>query len=671
MKHLLCTAALGAALLFPAAGFAQEPATTPASASEGTLVYEPAFFAASNPSSALDMVSRIPGFSINDGASVRGFAGAGGNVLINGARPASKDDGASSVLSRTPASRVERIELIRGSAPGIDMQGQSVVANVILRNEVSRQHTVQGQVHVFEGGPSVPTGRYEFSSTDNGTQWGFQIGRTLAMSDSTGWGTATRFDANGDVILEERVRNRFDGGGWQTRGNWASDMVGGRLELTGGYNWFEYFDELSFSAPGSPERLFTFDDDGSRVDLGLRYERPLGDRLNLETRLIQNYRWGGFTSTASGPGLDQLFEADRTSGETIARGVLRWQRSETLSYEGGGELAYNFLDTEQNFTNNGTPVTLPLASTLVEEIRGELFGQTTWRRSDRMRVEAGLRLEHSTIRQSGDASAERSFFYPKPRVAVTFDPAENRQIRLRFERELGQLNFGDFAASTSFSNDQIRGGNLDLRPQQRWISEAVFEQRFNGDGVATLTLRHDEISDVIDVVPLDGGLTAIGNIGDGTLTRVAANVRLPLRDLGLERGRLTVKAQYDHTRVTDPTNGASREISRVRPFTSSIDFENDVPDWNLRWGVNYMPWFREPTFNPDQQRNFELRHYVTLFAEYTFDNGLAAYISVTKWDDMRIDREVYSDRVTQALAFREEQRIDPRDFVQIRLRRTF
>ena len=38
---------------------------------------------------------------------------------------------------------------------------------------------------------------------------------------------------------------------------------------------------------------------------------------------------------------------------------------------------------------------------------------------------------------------------------------------------------------------------------------------------------------------------------------------------------------------------------------------------------------------------------------------------------MRIDREVYSDRVTQALAFREEQRIDPRDFVQIRLRRTF
>lgn len=111
-----------------------------------------------------------------------------------------------------------------------------------------------------------------------------------------------------------------------------------------------------------------------------------------------------------------------------------------------------------------------------------MFGQASWRRTDRLRLEAGLRLEHSTIRQSGDAASERSFFYPKPRLALSWDPQENRQVRLRFERELGQLNFGDFAASTSLSNDQVRGGNLDLRPQQRWISEAVFEQRFNGEG---------------------------------------------------------------------------------------------------------------------------------------------------------------------------------------------
>ncbi|MCC5995918.1 MAG: hypothetical protein JJU18_06060 [Oceanicaulis sp.] len=668
MKHLFCSAAIALAALTPAIALAQSPAGGTA---ENILIYEPAFFAASNPSSALDMVSRIPGFSVSDGASVRGFAGAGGNVLINSARPASKDDGASSVLSRTPASRVKQIELIRGGSPGIDMQGQSVIVNVILRNEVSRQHTLTGQAMVFEGGPALPSGRYEFSASNNGAQWGFQIGRTTPLRDASGWGVSTRRDAGGNVISTERLRNSYDGWGWQTRANWSGPAGEGRMEVTGGYSWSEFSDELSFSAPGSPERLFLFDDDSSRADLGLRYERALSDTLNLETRLIQNYRWGGFTNTAAGPGLDQRFQADRDSGETIVRGVLRWQRSETLTWEGGGELAYNFMDTTQAFTHNGVPVTLPLASTLVEELRGETFGQASWRRSDRLRLEAGLRLEHSTLRQSGDASSQRSFFYPKPRLALTWDPQENRQVRLRFERELGQLNFGDFAASTSLSNDQVRGGNLDLRPQQRWISEAVFEQRFNGEGVATLTLRHDAISDVIDVIPLDGGLAAIGNIGDGSLTRIAANVRLPLRDLGLERGRVTVNAQYDHTQVTDPTTGQTRQISRVRPLTGSVRFENDVPDWNLSWGVNYWPFYRDTTFNPDQKSWFEVHNYVTLFAEYTFNNGLAAYLAVTVWDDFRVDREVYADRATQAIAFREEQRIDPRDFLNVRLRRTF
>lgn len=50
--------------------------------------------------------------------------------------------------------------------------------------------------------------------------------------------------------------------------------------MTGGYSWFEYRDELSFSVPGSSERQFSFDDEGHRADLGVRYERALSDTLN-------------------------------------------------------------------------------------------------------------------------------------------------------------------------------------------------------------------------------------------------------------------------------------------------------------------------------------------------------------------------------------------------------
>ena len=49
------------------------------------------FFAAQNPNSAVDMVGRLPGFSLDTGASVRGFEGAAGNVLIDGQRPVVQD----------------------------------------------------------------------------------------------------------------------------------------------------------------------------------------------------------------------------------------------------------------------------------------------------------------------------------------------------------------------------------------------------------------------------------------------------------------------------------------------------------------------------------------------------------------------------------------------------
>ncbi|MDP2380928.1 MAG: TonB-dependent receptor, partial [Pseudohongiella sp.] len=179
--------------------------------SETVLMYQPDFFASSNPATAQDMVSRIPGFNISNGDDVRGFAGAGGNVLINGARPASKSDSVSSVLGRTVASRVSHIELIRGATPGIDMQGHSVVANVVLKEDVSRQHTVVAQGYFFDGGPTLPGGRYEFNANNNGRTTSLMLARVVAMNDSTGQGTLIRTDADGNTLLQETINNRFDG----------------------------------------------------------------------------------------------------------------------------------------------------------------------------------------------------------------------------------------------------------------------------------------------------------------------------------------------------------------------------------------------------------------------------------------------------------------------------
>ncbi len=134
-----------------------------AQSEQGISVYPPSFFADSRPATAYDMVSRLPGFSLDTGSSGRGFAGTAGNVLVDGARPTAKNDDLSTILGRIPAANVERIEVIRGGAPGIDMQGQAVVANIVRSKEGAHPDHPDLQHHLYRGGPMVAGGRCRVS----------------------------------------------------------------------------------------------------------------------------------------------------------------------------------------------------------------------------------------------------------------------------------------------------------------------------------------------------------------------------------------------------------------------------------------------------------------------------------------------------------------------------
>src|SRR5262245_9774789 len=100
---------------------------------QGVISYPPSFFAQYSPANAAEMVQRIPGFTFDGGSGARGYEGSGGNVLVDGQRPTTKTDDLDNILRRIPASAVERIDVIRGGAPGIDMQGKTVIANVVKK----------------------------------------------------------------------------------------------------------------------------------------------------------------------------------------------------------------------------------------------------------------------------------------------------------------------------------------------------------------------------------------------------------------------------------------------------------------------------------------------------------------------------------------------------------
>lgn len=673
---LLTAAAAPAALAADNAPAAPAPARqTAVPGDQAVLVFTPDFFAHARPNTALDMVNRVPGFSVNDGSDARGFEGAVGNVLINGARPASKNDTGSNVLGRTVAAQVERIELIRGGAPGIEMQGYSVVANVILKNTVSREHILTGNAFLFEGGQDLFGGSYQFTERRGDRTWGVTLSDGISNSDSNGAGPVVRIGPNGETLRNEDYYNDGYGGGNSIRGTYAGPLMGGKIDLTARYGINDWHNINRQTATGV-RRESLYDEDSTSGEFGAVYTRPLSEKLKLETRFIHEFKDFDSVSTsrtqlAGVNDPEQRFSADGASSETILRGMVRYQRSPSLDFEGGGEFAFNTLKVDQAYSVGGAPVALPSASVKVEETRGELFGKATWRIHPKWTLESGLRLESSTISQSGDAAQEKSFFFAKPRLLATWTPMPNNQLRLRLERTVGQLNFGDFAASAKFADEQVLGGNMNLQPESRWVGELTYEKRFWGEGIVSIGLRHDEISDVIDVIPLDGGLAAVGNIGDGTWDQLALTVTIPTDKLGVAGGKFNFKNTWNHTEVTDPTTGEIRPISNVRASQANISFQQDITRWKMQWGATWIPLLGQKGYEPDQIAGWRGHDYYELWGEYKPTPTLAIRAQVNLWDDFNVERTVFADRDTRPIAYVENRFVDPRTFYQIRLRKTF
>jgi len=104
-----------------------------------TITYDASFFDQYEPISALDMLRWIPGTSDiiptrrfggggGGGGQERGFGSGGDQVLINGKRLSGKSNDISSAVMRIQARSVDRIEVIRGTASGLDVRTEGILA---------------------------------------------------------------------------------------------------------------------------------------------------------------------------------------------------------------------------------------------------------------------------------------------------------------------------------------------------------------------------------------------------------------------------------------------------------------------------------------------------------------------------------------------------------------
>lgn len=675
---------------------APEVVATADTAGEGVIAYPPSFFADAQPQSAMDMISRVPGFQFDGGDSVRGFNGAAGNVLIDGQRPASKTDPLENILRRIPATTVERIELIRGGANGIDMQGKTVLVNVVRKTTASQQALWAVASGFVSDGRTSPAMRLEGSRRWDGRSIEGSVLFYNFIDDGAGEGPRLTFDPAGVLIQRAFADETAGGRGVETKGSFETPLLGGkfRINVAGkreAYNW-DLEDTTSFPSFYQFRAHDDFDEN-FRGEVGVQWSRDLSPKVAIELLGLQTWRDTDYLSTFDDTVDNFVFTQGSINGESILRGKMRYTFSDTLSLEGGAEGAYNFQDRTTAFDLNGAPIPIPAASVLVEETRAEVFGTATWRATPQLTVEAGARVEYSVLSQTGDTNLEETFVYPKPRLFVTWAPNEANQVRFRIEREVGQLNFGDFVSSAQLSTGVVTAGNANLVPGQSWTYELAYERRFWEKGALVLTAAYSQMQDVVDRIPvidlstcpLVAGVpdptsplcvfySGVGNIPEGRNLRVDVNLTVPLDKLYIKGGLFSFEGTWRFSEVEDPTTGETRRISGQGPFYGNAAFTQDIPQWRLNWGTDVGIGFVERYYGIDQIETVHLQSWYRAWAEWKPMPSLSLRVefqNLAARDFIRT-RDVYGGlRDTTPLLFRERKDLNFDPFVYVRIRKTW
>lgn len=627
----------------------------------GNSSYSAAFFVQFAPQNALEMIRRVPGFNLQGGRDARGFGGTAGNVLLDGARPTSKN-GLEDVLRRIPATQVDRIEVIRGGVGASDTAGQSVVANVV-RIE----------------GASTGTARYSLERGADGT-----LRPRIELTYSTtidGWETSSRLSTGTFSNPRSAVFRDFDTDGNLTsstteeranRGKWAwytgeagKDLFGGKLIINtrfgggrpGNFTTREIFDTRL--PDGSPDE-FTVIDQPNRdhaFELGANWTKTSAkdwkmsfigltefeSRSNPSLLTEENNR--GIRTFLS----DSQAESDTI--ESILRSTIAKVGTSKLKPEFGAEVAYNQLISTLNLFEEDedgiVDIDVPSANAKVAEIRAEAFTNLVWQASSKLTIDGGLTWEISRLRVTGDASSTQTFKFFKPTLTATYNFSDSLQLQVRGVREIGQLDFDDFAASNDVGVDRVLAGNPGLRPDKTWRASTRLDWRFSERGSANIRAFVVRRDDVIEQIVLPSGGSGRGNAGSANFTGVDVEVVLPL---GFILPGAQIEANYRRrwTSFFDDIIGEERDISNRNRRKLDFRFRQDVTEHQFAWGVSLEGRFEEPNFFVDEVNSFRGNDRFTAFIETIRYFGVKIRLEFEDFNGARFESDRFFFNPTRA-----------------------
>lgn len=567
---------------------------------EGAQVFQPSYFAQYSPRNALDMLSQVPGFVIDDGNNgARGLGQATANVLVNGERFSSKSDSVRDQLRRVSAKDVVRIEIADGATldiPGLNGQ----VANVIVNTTATsgqfrwvtgfRPHNTEAQLYGGEVSLAGKQGKLDYSVSLSNNNDRFGADGPIVLVDGEGELIETQYTTFSGKFDNPRLSTNLTYG-------FSADTVG-HLNLKYGADFFKRREtEHAVPTVGSERnRLVISEEDGPAYEIGGDIEFPLGPG-KLKLIGLERFERDNFSSTlvdsfADGsPDTGFRFLQTNGYGERIGRfeyGLKLFNADWQLS----GEAAFNRLDRasslfELDDTGEFVELPFPAGTGGVTEDRYEALLSVTRQLSPELTLQATGGAEYSKIEQTGALANARSFTRPKGSVSLAWKAAPDFDVSVEVRRRVGQLGFGDFLASVDINEDNGSGGNNQLQPDQSWNVEVEANKSFGAWGSAKLQVRQAWFEDFVDFFPLENGGEARGNIGDAKRLHVQLSGTLKFDPIGWKGAQLNFDGTRRWMDVADPFVGGQRVFSYDVIDQLNLTFRHDIPNSPWAWGGSF------------------------------------------------------------------------------------
>ena len=570
---------------------------------ESSVIYEASYFAQYNAVTLTDMIRYIPGgemilnrrFGPGGGGNFRGFGSNDSQVLLNGRRMSGKINNMSTALARIQASQVERIELIRGNAEGLDIRNEGIIYNVILEEgaENSSSSFVDAGVNDINGMDPEPA----ILASYNASRGPLEFGLSYQYENRPRLNLVDEHVLNSDRTLRE-FRDLFNA---QTRrnhivtGNFAYTFQNGvLLQLNGlisdnAQRYDRHEDQFLIGAGGAlvPNAIEVGDiaNLNDEIEVGGDIEFNVGDIGRLKTLFVVNNRTNDDTikqDVIANNVTSRFFSsiADYDEEETIFRSAMTSVIGKhTLEY--GVEGAFNTLDRTWAFNDDR------FVNAIVEEDRYEAFVTHSIELNDKLSLQSALTEEYSKIFQDRDNQTnDRSFRYLKPRLEVRYDLTPTDQFRILVERTASQLNLNEFVASRNIDDELINFGNPDLEPEVTWTYSLSYERRFaNDQGSMEVRYQYADISEHIDKILIGTDDSGIGNIGGALEKSLDVNLNTRFGFIGFPSAVLTLSYTHEDTEVTDPFTGMKRPTRFSTSDYFRVNFRHDVEGTNFSYGV--------------------------------------------------------------------------------------